>query len=416
MVPTLSSPEAIKTPPVERSVGALAWLFFFLADIQTGVGPFLAAYLAASGWDPGATGIALTAAGLVTVCLSPAAGAWVDASRRKRLLIALGTGAVAAGALLLVFGTHIANVGAAQVLIGAAGAILGPAMAALTLGIVGRQRFDRQFGKNQAFNSAGNVFTALVLAAASVRFGLRSIFIVTALFSVPVWLTLTRIDPRAINDAEASASSSESQSAAPLMTRFAHLCADRTLVIFLVCSFLFHLANAAMLPQLGELLAHGQKKVAAPFMSACIIVTQVVIAATATFVGKAASRVGRKPLLLLGFGVLPVRGGLYALTHFAPALIAIQVFDGIANSIFAVVSILVVADRMRGTGHFNLAQGALATCVGLGAALSNTLGGLLVRQFSFNASFLGLGGIAALAWCLVFVALPETLQPKHKPC
>lgn len=410
MPPTFRSPEAAPSPRVLRSLRALGCLFFFLADIQTGVGPFLAAYLAASGWDPGATGVALTAGGLVTVCLSPAAGAWVDASRRKRLIIALGTAAVAAGALLLVVGTCLWNVGPAQVLIGAAGAVLGPAMAAITLGIVGRQGFDRQFGKNQALNSAGNVFTALLLAGVSLWFGLRSIFLATAAFSVPVWFTLAQIDPNTIDDAQASAASTHSQLSEGLLARFGKLCADRTLVIFFVCAFLFHLANAAMLPQLGELLAHGQKKVAAPFMSACIIVTQLVIAATATFVGKVASRFGRKPLLLIGYGVLPVRGALYALTHFAPALITIQVLDGVANSIFGVVSILVVADRMRGTGHFNLAQGALATCVGLGAAFSNTLGGMLVHAFSFNVSFLGLAGVAAVASLLLLFALPETLQ------
>jgi MFS family permease len=410
MPPALRSTESASSPRVLHSLKALGCLFFFLADIQTGVGPFLAAYLAASGWDPGATGLALTAGGLVTVCLSPAAGAWVDASRRKRLIIALGTGAVAAGALLLVIGTRIWSVGPAQVLIGAAAAVLGPAMAAITLGIVGRQGFDRQFGKNQALNSAGNVFTALLLAGISLRFGLRSIFLATAVFSVPVWLTLAQIDPNTIDDAQASAARTHTQASGGLLARFGKLCADRTLLVFFVCAFLFHLANAAMLPQLGELLAHGQKKVAAPFMSACIIMTQLVIATAATFVGRAASRIGRKPLLLVGYGVLPIRGALYALTHLAPALIAVQVLDGVANAIFGVVSILVLADRMRGTGHFNLAQGALATCVGLGAAFSNKLGGMLVHRFSFNVSFLGLAGVAAVAFLLVLFALPETLQ------
>jgi MFS family permease len=410
MPTALRSTESASSPRVLHSLKALGCLFFFLADIQTGVGPFLAAYLAASGWDPGATGLALTAGGLVTVCLSPAAGAWVDASRRKRLIIALGTGAVAAGALLLVIGTRVWSVGPAQVLIGAAAAVLGPAMAAITLGIVGRQGFDRQFGKNQALNSAGNVFTALLLAGISLRFGLRSIFLATAVFSVPVWLTLAQIDPNTIDDAQASAARTHTQASGGLLARFGKLCADRTLLVFFVCAFLFHLANAAMLPQLGELLAHGQKKVAAPFMSACIIMTQLVIATAATFVGRAASRIGRKPLLLVGYGVLPIRGALYALTHLAPALIAVQVLDGVANAIFGVVSILVLADRMRGTGHFNLAQGALATCVGLGAAFSNTLGGMLVHRFSFNVSFLGLAGVAAVAFLLVLFALPETLQ------
>jgi MFS family permease len=183
---------------------------------------------------------------------------------------------------------------------------------------------------------------------------------------------------------------------------------DRTFTLFLACVFLFHLANAAMLPQLGEMLAQGNAKLSAPFMSACIIVTQLVIACSAAWVGRMAKVHGRKPLLLIGFGVLPVRGVLYTLTHATWILIGIQVLDGVANAIFVVVSILVVSDLMRGTGRFNLAQGALGTAVGLGAAFSTTLGGTLAHRFGFSASFLGLAGVAVLAFGLLLTTIPET--------
>ena len=404
-----------------RSVHALDWLYFFLADIQTGVGPFLAAYLAANGWNPRSVGIALTTGGMVTVLLSPMAGAWVDGSRNKRALVAGGVTSLAVGATLIALSTRIAMIGGAQLLIGGAGAILGPALAAITLGIVGQRNFDRQFGKNQAFNSAGNVFTALLLAGVSLLLGLRSLFVVAALLAVPVWLTLRRIDPRSIDNRKARAGADSDAAQERGLRRLLKLCADRPLLFFLSCAFLFHLANAAMLPQLGEMLAKGNRREAAPFMSACIIVTQLVIAASASSIGKAAGRVGRKPLLLAGFGVLPIRGVLYTLAHATSALLAIQVLDGVANAIFGVVSILVVADRMRGTGHFNLAQGALATCVGLGAALSTTLGGTLIHRFNYAASFLGLAAVACIAVGLLWLAVPETLPqreqaPEPAPC
>jgi predicted MFS family arabinose efflux permease len=119
---------------------------------------------------------------------------------------------------------------------------------------------------------------------------------------------------------------------------------------------------------------------------------------------------GRKPLLLIGFGVLPVRGVLYSLTHVTGGLIAIQLLDGVANSIFGVVSILLVADRMRGKGHFNLAQGGLAVCVGLGAALSNTYGGMLARRFGFGWSFVGLAAVGLIGFALLWIGVPETLS------
>lgn len=401
---------APRSPDVERSVRAIGWLNFFLADVQTGVGPFLAAYLSANGWNPRDAGLALTLGGLVGVVLGPLAGAMVDESHKKRRLVAINTLFLAAGAVLIACGARPLLVGTAQVLIGAAGAFLGPAVAAITLGVVGVRGFDRQFGRNQSFNSAGNVFTALLMAGVAWVFGVRSPFVVAALLALPVWVILTRIDGRAINNAVARGDNGREGSRKNHWERLCAICRDRVLVVFLLCAFLFHFANAAMLPELGELLAKGNARVATPFMSACVVVTQVVIACSATWVGRVAGTLGRKPLLLVGFGVLPIRGLLYALTHMTTALIAIQVLDGVANAIFGVVSILVVADRMRGTGHFNLAQGVLAMCVGLGASLSNTYGGVLAHRYGFATSFLGLAGVAVVAVGLLWMGFPETLH------
>lgn len=169
-----------------------------------------------------------------------------------------------------------------------------------------------------------------------------------------------------------------------------------------------------MLPQLGEMLARNKPRDAAPFMSACIIVTQLVLAFSAGWLGKRAAIAGRKPLLLFGFGVLPVRGALYTLTSSTGVLVAIQILDGVANAIFGVVSILVVKDRTHGTGRFNLAAGALATMVGIGAALSTTVGGVLIQRLGFRASFLGLAAIALGAVAVLAATIPETL-PGHTP-
>ncbi len=391
-----------------RSLRSLEWLNFFLADVQTGVGPFLAAYLASEGWNPGRVGFALTFGGLVAVATQTPAGAVIDAVRKKRALLGAALGVLVAGAILLMTRMSAATVYSAQLLIGVAGAFLVPTVAAITLGIVGPCDFDRQFGKNQGFNSAGNVFTALLVAYVSYKFGYRAIFAVAALLAIPAAMTLLAIDPKEIDYARARGSSRDAgKSSAEGLTA---LLKDRVLLLFLGTAFLFHLANAAMLPQLGEMLSKGNPKAAAPFMSACIIVTQLVITAGAAWIGRRAALKGRKPLLLIGFGVLPIRGVLYTLTHAAAALIAIQTLDGVANAIFVVVSILVVKDLTRGTGRFNIAAGALATMVGIGAASSTALGGVLIQRFGYGASFLGLAGIALLAFVLLWFAVPETLN------
>jgi len=73
----------------------------------------------------------------------------------------------------------------AQLLIGGSGAFLAPTVAAITLGIVGASAFDKQFGKNQAFNSAGTFSTALLVAYVSYKFGYRAIFVIAALLAIP---------------------------------------------------------------------------------------------------------------------------------------------------------------------------------------------------------------------------------------
>jgi MFS family permease len=389
----------------------LEWLNFFVADVQTGLGPFLAAYLAASGWNPGNVGYALTFGGLVTVAFQTPAGAIIDASRHKRFLLGLNLGILTCGALLLMRPLTNAGVFTAQFLIGLSAAFLGPCIAAVTLGLVGTRRFDRQFGRNQGFNSAGNVATALLIALISYKFGYRAIFATAALFSIPSIIALLSIDGDRIDFAAARGISSVGKTTKAEGLRA--LLQDNVLLFFLLAVFLFHLSNAAMLPELGEMLSQGRPKAAAPFMSACIVVTQLIIACSAAWIGKRAASNGRKPLLLTGFALLPIRGTLYTLTHVPTALIAIQILDGVANAIFVVVSILIIKDRTEGTGRFNLAAGALATIVGTGAAFSNAAGGALIQRFGYSISFLGLAAIGFAAATLLYFAVPETLCDKQ---
>jgi MFS family permease len=396
----------IPPEPKRTSLRALEWLNFFVADVQTGLGPFLAAYLASSGWSPERLGILLTACGLIPIALQIPAGGIVDEVRAKRGLSAAAIVTIAAGALLLAWGTSTAYVISAQAVLAIAGLFLGPALNAITLGVVGTKGFDRQLGRNQSFAAGGNVFTALLMAGVSYWIGIRSVFVCSAFLALPTLACLAKVRSKDIDLRDArGADKSDSKHNAGI---FKVLLQDRVLLIFFVCAALFHLSNAAMLPQLGEMLAHGDKRTAGPLMSACVIVTQLVITFTAAQTGKLAGIFGRRPLLLIGFAVLVIRGCLYTVVRGEPALIAVQLLDGVANVIFGVVSALVVADRTRGTGRFNLAQGALASFVGVGAAFSTTYGGYLIEHFGYNASFLGLSAVGLIALALLFAFFPET--------
>jgi len=394
--------------PSAQSLRGLDWLNFLLADVQTGVGPFLAIYLAAYGWNEQRVGLALTIGGISGIASQTPAGALVDRLKSKRALIAAGVIALAIGALSIAFYPSFWPVVSAQVMIGAMSSFFMPAIAAISLGLVGRELFNRRQGRNQTFNSAGNVVAALAMGLIGYYISNRGVFFLVAILALPTILSLTLIRPDEIDYEVARGAREGENHDEP--ARILDLVEDRPLMIFLCCAVMFHFANAAMLPLLGEMLAHGKGRTSMMFMSACVVTTQFTITLLASWSGRAAGSWGRKPLLLIGFGVLPIRGVLYTLTNNIYLLVGIQVLDGIGAGIFGVVSVLVIADLTRGTGRFNLTLGAIATAVGIGAALSQTIAGAIVHHFGDNVGFLFLASVAAAAFAILWLFMPETLE------
>jgi MFS family permease len=392
--------------PSAVSLRGLDWLNFFLADVQTGVGPFLAIYLAGYHWNQQSVGLALSAGGIAGIATQTPAGALVDRLRSKRALITAGVACLAAGALVTAFFPSFWAIMAAQVLIGGTSSVLGPAITAISLGLVGHKLFDLRQGRNQTFNSAGNVVAALAMGAIGFFFSNRGIFFFVTALSAPTILSLLLIRPEEIDYDLARGAKDEKNDGTPV--RVAELLKARPLLIFLVCAVLFHFANAAMLPLLGEMLSVGKGRSSMMFMSACVVTTQFTITLIAALAGRLAGSWGRKPVLLIGFGVLPLRGVLYCLTSSAVLLVAIQVLDGIGAGIFGVVSVLVIADLTRGTGRFNLTQGIIATAVGIGAASSQFLAGAIVHHFGYHAGFLFLAAVAVAAMAMLWLLMPET--------
>jgi MFS family permease len=398
--------DSAKTTPAKPTLRGLDWLNFFLADVQTGVGPFLAIYLSKYGWNEQLVGTALSVGGIAGIVAQTPAGALVDRVRSKRALIAAGVLALAAGALLMATLPTLWPVMMAQVLIGTSSSIFIPAICAISLGVVGHRLFDRRQGRNQTFNSAGNVVAAVSMGLIGYFLADRGIFFFVVALAVPTLWALRTIRASDIDyDAARGARSAGPNEGTAHISQLLH---DRALAIFLVCAVLFHFANAAMLPLLGEMLAKGHGRASMMFMSACVITTQVVITLLASWSGAKAGDWGRKPLLLIAFIVLPLRGVLYTLTDNVTALIAIQILDGVGAGIFGVVSVLVIADLTEGTGRFNLALGAITTAVGIGASLSQAIAGGIVHHFGYRIGFLFLAAVASLALAILYFYMPET--------
>jgi MFS family permease len=178
---------------------------------------------------------------------------------------------------------------------------------------------------------------------------------------------------------------------------------------------LFQLANAAMLPLMGSVLTMRSSQWATVLIAACIVVPQLMVALAAPWVGRCAQQYGRRPLLLIGFAMVPARGILFATVTDPYVLVAVQLLDGITASVLGVMVPLIVADVARGTGRFNLSLGIVGTASGIGASLSTTLAGYVSDHLGSPIAFLGLATIAGAGLALVWSLMPETAEAKSQP-
>lgn len=401
--------------PSRRSLRALDALNFTFADVQTGVGPYLAIYLVGvRHFDAASVGIATSAAGFATVIAQTPAGAVIDGATFKRTLLAIAACVGGVGAIALAFFPTLWPIVATQVVIGGAFAFVPPGIAAVTLGMVGSAALAKRQGRNQALNAAGNVFFAVVAGALGYFAQLSWIFyLILALGALTAYFALAiekdDIDDDAAREAP-EAKDGQRDALPPFSTMFRNACRDRRIVVLVVVLFLWNLANAAMLVLLGEILPHGGKSGASLYLSAGIVAAQLVMVGAALTVPRFADALGRKPVFAFAMCALIARGVLFAIVGKANpgVLVAVQALDGLGAGVYNVIWLLIVADIAKGTGRFNFLQGIAITGFGLGGALSNLIAGFIAQRFGFQVGFLALAAIAAAALALFLSAMPET--------
>ena len=349
-----------------------------------------------------------TIGGLLGLSVQTPIGAAIDETRAKRSAIMLALAVLALGSVTIFALPRFWPVAIANSLMAIVGDVFGPAVAALTLGLYTRKQLARRMGRNSAFDHAGNVAIAVAAVADGYVFSKRAVFLLVPVFTVLAGLAVLSIPPAAIDNDRARDLVGDEDTAPTRAAGYSILFKSRPLVIFGLCVMLFHLANASLLPLVGQKLAAAYPKEATAMMSACIIAAQLVMLPIALLVGRTADAWGRKPLFLAGFAILPIRAVLYTVSNNSFWLIGVQVLDGVGAGIFGALTPLVIADIMRGTGRYNLAQGAVATVQGIGASLSGMLAGVVVDHFGYSVTFLTLGAAAAVALVVFAIGMPET--------
>ena len=384
-----------------RGPRALDLLNFFVADVQTGFGPFVAVYLTTHKWTQIQIGFALTVGTVVSLISQLPAGALVDAARNKR--VAAGgalLGVITAALLLAIWPTELPVI-IAQSLHAVASCVLTPAIAAISLHLVGHAALGERLGRNARFASIGNGLAAAAMGGTGAYLSSRAVFLLTAALCVPALLSLLAIGRGPHARRQTTSQPFDWQSLRQLFT-------DQRLLIFAACVLLFHLSNAAMLPLIGGAITMRSGDFANMIIAACIVVPQGVVALCSPWVGRSAASMGRRPVLLLGWAALPLRAVLLAVLPGAWLPIGAQAISGISAAVFGVMFPLLAADITRGTSHFNLCMGALGLAMFLGAGLSTTLGGWIADAFGVPLAFIVLAFIGLLGTLVVWLAMPET--------
>ncbi|MFB6419844.1 MULTISPECIES: MFS transporter [Bradyrhizobium] len=409
---------ASENPDQARQAGrALDAANFFLADVRDGLGPYLAVYLLTEQhWDEARIGLVMSIATVAGIVAQTPAGALVDATRAKRLVMVIAAIMVTLASLSLPLFPSFLPVAISQGIAQAAAVMFPPAIAAVSLGIFGHAAFTRRIGRNETFNHAGNAVAAALAGVSAYWVGPTVVFFLLGAMAIASLLSILAIPARAIdhdlargmNDADADARRDAPSGITVLLT-------CRPLLVFAICVLLFHLANAAMLPLVGQKLALQDKNMGTSLMSACIVAAQLVMVPFAMLVGAKADRWGHKRFFLAALLILPVRAALYTLSDNPFWLVGVQLLDGVGAGIFGAIFPVIVADLMRNTGRFNVAQGAVITAQSIGAAMSTTLGGVVVVAAGYSAAFISLGAVAAIGAVICILALPETRHGAPRP-
>jgi MFS family permease len=388
-----------------RALRGLDWLYFFVADLQTGFGPFIAVYLTVHHWTQAQLGLALGVGSAASMLAQVPAGFLVDALRNKAVAAAVALFGIGGSAALMAWSPAFWPVLLAQSLHGFASCMLNPALAALTLGLVTGAALPERLGRNARFAAIGSAIGAALMGVCGTYVSTQAVFLLAAALCVPAALALRSLDGHIATTRPRLLVEPEQQPIRDVLM-------DRRLLAYIACTLLFHLANAAMLPLAGVEITKRADEHASLIIAACILVPQFGVALLSPLAGRLAGRWGRRTVLLIGFCALPARAILLAVITDPLWIVPVQALDGLGGATFGVVTPLVAADLSADHGRFNLRMGILGLAIGVAATISNTVAGAIATELGTQTAFSALALAGFCAVLTVAFAMPETRPPR----
>ena len=404
----MSIPTKAEQVAAARSSGvldrSLDFFNLFVANIQTGFGPFIAVYLTSQNWTQTEIGIALSVGTVTAMASQVPAGALVDAMSNKTRIAALSVLSFTAAALCFAIKPIQLLVYLGEILHGFSGCTLGPSIAAMSLAVAGSRRMGERLGRNSRFGSIGNGIGAALMGACGYYISERSVMFLTAVLTLPALLALAPLGRHGRAPLPSLAPVEQPLQGWGLF----RLMGDRGVLVLCLCAMLFTFGNAPMLTLVGTSLTKSLGHSASLVIAACIVLPQLIMALLSPRVGRLAQSWGRRPLLLVGFTALPIRGALLAITSHPVLIVLIQGLDGIAAACFGILTTLIISDITTRTGHFTLTLGVLGLAVGVGGTFSSSATGWVADHYGTYAAFTSLATVGLGALLLAYVAMPET--------
>ncbi|MBB3881334.1 MFS transporter [Acetobacter oeni] len=406
-----------------NSTYGLDGVSFFVANLQAAFGPFVAVYLTGEQWTQGEIGVALSIGSVTAMACQVPAGAIVDALRNKRMVAEFSIVAIIISCLIMALMPQRLPVAIAEILHGLASCTLNPAISALTLAVVASWitlnpdkatgALGARFGRNASFAAVGNAISAGLMGAVGYWSSARATFFLGAIMAAPGLIALRMIETVGTPPDERASALAEGET--PQKARGASLLKllrEPGLFAFALCVVFFHLSSAAMLPLAAGQVTKDAGRASEIVIAACILAPQLLGAVLSPWIGRWAETIGRRPVMLVSFAALPLRGVLLSLTSDPWLIVPVQMLDGISSAAFGVMLPLVAADLTRRSGHFNLCMGVLGLAMGLGASFSTTLAGLVADR-SLRDAFLLLAAAGGCCVLLVALLMGETREPRN---
>jgi MFS family permease len=383
----------------------LDWLNLFVANIQTGFGPFVVVYLTTEGWTQTRIGLALSLGTISAMASQVPAGALVDAIRSKAAVAFFSILAFTASALFFALWPTPLFVYLAEALHGFSSCTLGPAIAAISLIIAGRHRLGLRLGRNARFAAIGNALGAALMGACGYYLSNRAVFYLTAALTLGALVPLV---PLARLYEPGRPAARRKTSAPARRGNVVRVLTNRALLSYALVAMLFTLGNAAMLPLAGSVVTKRAASEGVLLIAAGIVLPQLVAAALSPALGQLAEARGRRLVLFLGFCTLPIRAALFAYVNDPGLIVLVQALDGIAGASIGIIGPLVTADVAAESGHYNLALGVVGLAIGIGATFSTGIAGWTADRFGSETAFLAMAAVGLAATALVWTAMPET--------